>query len=231
MSARDPNAPGAIMIFAAGFGTRMGALTQDRPKPLIEVAGRPLIDYAMDMAAPMGLPIVVNTHYKSEMVAEHLAGKARISEEQPQILETGGGLKQALPLLPDAPVYTLNSDAVWAGPNPLEVLRDLWEPDRMEALVLLVALENTVGFTRPGDFSLDRSGALARSPKGLIYTGAQLSKPGRVRDTPDAVFSFNKLWDEMISEGTLFGAVYPGRWADVGTPAGITLAEEMIVDV
>ena len=130
--------PFPLMIFAAGFGTRMGALTADRPKPLLPVAGRALIDHALTAAAEAGAGrIVVNTHYLADQLADHLAGWGVVVSHEPEILETGGGLKVALPLLGPGPVAVLNSDAVWTGANPLTQLARAWDGGRMEALLLL----------------------------------------------------------------------------------------------
>lgn len=215
------------MLFAAGFGTRMGALTADRPKPLVSVAGKPLIDHALDLIAPLDLRTVVNTHYKAEMIAAHLAGREiTISDESAAILETGGGLKNALPLLGDGPVFTMNTDAVWHGPNPLPLLQKAWMPDDMDALLLCVPLQNAVGRTDTGDFTLGKDGALNRGP-GHVYTGVQIIKTDLLDEITETAFSLNLLWDKMHARGRLKGLNYPGRWADVGTPDGIALAEAM----
>ena len=132
--------PDALMLFAAGFGTRMGALTADRPKPLVEVAGKPLIDHALDLAEGVGpLRRVANAHYRADQLAAHLDGRdVALSREEPEILDTGGGLRAALPLLGPDPVFALNTDAVWSGPNPLRLLAEAWDPERMDALLLCV---------------------------------------------------------------------------------------------
>ena len=221
-----------VLLFAAGFGTRMGALTADRPKPMIEVAGRPLIDRALDIARDIAPPrIVANLHYKPQALADHLAARNVITSfEWPDILETGGGLRQALPLLGDGPVITMNPDVIWSGPNPLQMLLEAWDPDRMDALLLCLPPENTIGRIGPDDFTADASGALSRGP-GLVYGGAQILNPAGLADIPDRAFSLNILWDRMIGTGRLHGAVYPGRWCDVGRPEGIALAEGLIADV
>lgn len=221
--------PQAVMLFAAGFGTRMGELTADRPKPLIPVAGRALIDHALDLATGAGAAcIVVNLHYKAEMLVAHLADRdVALSHEVPDILETGGGLRQALPLLGDGPVFTLNTDAIWNGPNPLELARAAWDPDRMDALLVCISPDTALGYAGRGDFVPDDEGRLTRGP-GLIYGGAQIIKTGGVSSVNDRVFSLNVLWDAMLAEGRLFGLTYPGQWCDVGHPEGITIAERMI---
>ena len=221
--------PQAVMLFAAGFGTRMGQLTADRPKPLIPVAGRPLMDHALDLVSDAGIArSVVNLHYKADVLAAHLNGRGvSLSHETPDILETGGGLRKALPLLGDGPVFTLNTDAVWHGPNPLTLARAAWDPDRMDALLVCIEPEMAVGHVGRGDFVPDAQGRLTRGP-GLIYGGAQIIKTGGLADITETAFSLNLLWDRMLAEGRLFGLTYPGQWCDVGHPAGIAMAETMI---
>ena len=221
--------PQAVMLFAAGFGTRMGSLTADRPKPLIPVAGRALIDHALDLASGTGVErVVANLHYKADLLAEHLSDRnVVLSHETPEILETGGGLRQALPLLGNGPVFTLNTDAVWNGPNPLDLARAAWNPERMDALLVCIPPELAVGHTGRGDFVLDDEGRLTRGP-GLIYGGAQIIKTGGLARIRESVFSLNILWNSMLKEGRLFGLSYPGQWCDVGRPEGIAMAEQMI---
>ena len=218
-----------VMIFAAGFGTRMGALTQDRPKPLIEVAGRTLIDHALNLVSQYAPPrIVVNLHYRADQLAAHLDGRdVLLSHETPDILDTGGGLRAARPLLGDGPVLTMNSDAVWRGPNPLTHLAPLWDGARMGALLLCLPPGRALGHAGPGDFTLAPDGRLARGP-GLVYSGMQVIDPACLGDIPDRAFSLNRAWDRLAAEGRLFGAVYPGHWCDVGHPQGIALAEDML---
>ncbi len=219
--------PDAILIFAAGFGTRMGALTATRPKPLIEVGGKALLDHALDLTQDVPR-VVVNTHYRAEQIARHLQGRnVLLSHETPEVLETGGGLKQALPLLKADPVMTLNSDAVWAGPNPLDILRAAWDGTRMEALLLCVPKTRAYGHGGPGDFLTDRDGRASRGP-GDIYTGAQILRTGRLQDIDATVFSLREVWKEMIAARRLFTVTYPGAWCDVGRPEGIALAETLL---
>jgi MurNAc alpha-1-phosphate uridylyltransferase len=217
-----------VMIFGAGFGTRMRELTKSTPKPLIPVASKPLIDHALDLADARSC--VVNTHYLADQMQSHLQGRKNtvISHETPDILETGGGLKAALHLLGAAPVLTLNSDAIWSGPNPLDLLENAWQPDHMDALLLLIPLGRTIGFTRPGDFAISPSGQLSRHPEGMVYSGAQILKTDGLRTIPDLSFSLNVLWTKIQNQGRLFGLEYPGHWADVGTPEGIPLAEKLV---
>ncbi|MEK0165092.1 nucleotidyltransferase family protein [Phaeobacter sp. A36a-5a] len=219
------------MIFAAGFGTRMRHLTADQPKPMIPVAGRPLIDRALDMAREVAPTVIVaNSHYKGDILARHLAdSEVVISPEQPQILDTGGGLRQALPLLgaPDGPVYTVNPDVVWRRPNPLRLLRAAWDPERMDALLACIPIARTIGRSGGGDFHTDGDGRLQRGGD-LVYGGVQLLRTNRLAEIEETVFSLNTLWDLMAQEDRLFALEYPGHWCDVGTPEGIPLAEELI---
>ena len=218
-----PDRPGALMLFAAGFGTRMGALTRDRPKPLVQVAGRPLIDYALDLGREAGIGrIVANAHYHAEQVVAHLAPLGvPVSREASQILDTGGGLRRALPLLGPGPVYTLNPDAIWTGQNPLDELAGAWDPGCMDALLLLGEMPDR------GDFAL---GADARLTRGgsLTYLGAQIIDPAILDDFPEEVFSLNRAWDLLAARGRLFGALHRGGWCDVGTPEGVGEAERML---
>lgn len=224
--------PDSLMVFAAGFGTRMGALTAKSPKPLITVAGRTLLDHALNQADGLGLrQIVVNLHYLGDQIADHLKARPEIklSWEREQILETGGGLRQALPLLGPGPVFTLNSDAVWAGANPLRLLSDHWDATRMDALLLLAEPEAALGYGGSGDFTLAPDGRISRAgPKGLAYLGAQILNPSGLSGIAETGFSLNLLWDRMIAEGRVFGLRYPGGWCDVGRPEGIVMAETLL---
>lgn len=222
------NHPRSLMLFAAGFGTRMGALTANRPKALIPVSGRALIDHALDLADGVDIPTrVVNLHYHAEQLAAHLAGRnVALSREDP-ILETGGGLRAALPLLGDGPVLTLNTDAVWTGANPLAQLLAAWDPDRMDGLLLTLPAD---GMGVRSDFVMDAAGRLTRAKgaQGVAYLGAQIIRSDGLADFPDPAFSLNLLWDRMISDGRLFGLTHQGNWCDVGTPDGITRAEALL---
>ncbi len=221
--------PHALMIFAAGRGTRMGTLCADRPKPLIPVAGRALIDHALALAEGCD-PVVINTHYLGGQIAGHFSGhpadhRVKLSPEA-ELLDTGGGLKAALPLLGPGPVFTLNADAVWTGPNPLATLAAAWTP-QMEALLLLVPPDRACGRRGPGDFAIAPDGRLRRGGE-LIYTGAQLLRTEAVAAHRARIFSLNRVWDGMATRGTLRGALHPGGWGDVGHPAGIAAAEAML---
>ena len=227
-----PDFPFPLMIFAAGFGTRMGALTAERPKPLIPVAGRALIDHALETGQRAGVTrTVVNTHYRADQMAAHLEGRdVAISHESGQILETAGGLKAALPLLGEGPVAILNSDGIWTGANPLQELAAAWDASRMEALLLLLPLADTLAHGPKGDFRLDPDGRIHRGTGGEdhVYIGAQILHPARIAATPDAVFSLNKPWIEMIAAGTAYGLLHHGGWCDVGHPEGIAAAEALL---
>ena len=149
------------MLFAAGFGTRMGTLTATQPKPMIKVAGRPLIDHALELVRPLRpAQGVANLHYKPDLLAAHLStNDVALSFESPQILETGGGLRAALPLLGNGPVFTLNTDAVWIGPNPLDLLAKAWQPGLMDALLMCIPQNRAMGHSGQGDFVIDTEGA------------------------------------------------------------------------
>lgn len=215
-----------ILLFAAGLGTRMGHLTQDRPKALVNVAGRPLIDHALDLATG-ATPRVVNLHYKAEMLRSYLDGRDIVfSDETDCLRETGGGLRHALPLLPVNPVLTMNTDAVWRGPNPVTQLQAQWS-DEMEALLLLVPKPQVTGHKGKGDFAIDDAGRLSRAPKH-IYTGVQMIRTDTLNQITAKVFSMNVVWDQMARRGGLYGVTYDGQWCDVGQPESIPLAEAML---
>ncbi|MCI2394705.1 nucleotidyltransferase family protein [Aliiroseovarius sediminis] len=221
--------PNEAMIFAAGRGTRMGALTQTLPKPLIPVAGKPLIDHALALIDDSTIEqTIVNLHHLGDQLIDHLADRdITFSDETPRLLETGGGLKQALALLDGDDLVTLNSDAVWTGPNPVTVLLNAWNPDRMDALLMLIAPENAVGHKGQGDFLMGPDGSLRRGA-GLTYTGCQIIKTAAVAGVAQDVFSLNVVWDRLLADGRVFGIEHGGRWCDVGHPEGITLAETML---
>lgn len=221
-----------LMLFAAGFGTRMRALTVSRPKPLIEVAGETLLDRALAWAEGAGCaPVVVNVHYLGGQIISHLAGRAvTVSDECDEILETGGGLRKALPLLGQGPVMTLNPDVVWKGANPLSLLAEAWDPARMDALLLVKNRHGLPGRKGKADFTLDAEGRLSRASgdEGMVYLGAQILKPEGLQEVPDRVFSLNRLWDRMIAEGRAFAVEYGGDWCDVGSPEGLAEAEALL---
>lgn len=225
--------PHAAIVLAAGFGTRMRPLTDARPKALLPVGGRALLDRAIEAARAGGARrIVVNAHAFAEQIADHL-GALRgdpvvLSHETPTILDTGGGVARALPLLGAAPFFALNADAVWTGDAPCAELAAAWR-DGMDALLLLVPREDALAYTRPGDFFLEaggrpvRRGAAAAAP--FVYTGAQVLRPQAFAGAPDGAFSLNAVWDRAAAAGRLFAVVHCGGWVDVGTPAGLAAAE------
>ena len=218
----------AAMVFAAGKGMRMLPLTRTGPKPLIDVAGRPLIDHALDLLDRAGVTRrVVNLHVMPDQVRAHLAGRDVLYSDETDLLrETGGGLRHALPLLGGSPVLTLNADAVWAGPDPVGALLSHWR-DEMDALLLLVPKDRAIGHRGAGDFEIDATGRLRRAPSA-IYTGLQLIRTDDLAVIPEEVFSLNLVWERMLARGTLHGLMWPGTWCDVGQPDSIALAEDML---
>lgn len=218
-----------LMIFAAGFGTRMGRLTETCPKPLLQVAGKSLLDRALTLGEEATVArTVVNAHYLHERIIDHLEGHdVVVSVETPELLDTGGGLRQALPFLGTSPVFTLNPDAIWTGPNPLTALARAWKPDRMDALMMLIPPEAAGAREGRGDVELDAQGHVRRGG-ALIYGGAQLVKTESLRDIRQIRFSLNILWDRMIAKKRLFGIIHSGGWCDVGHPEGIAQAVAML---
>lgn len=220
-----------LMIFAAGRGTRMGALTRDRPKPMVEVAGRPLFDHALDLGRAAGAaPIVANIHHLRDRIEPHLIARSVVvSAETDALLDTGGGLRHALPMLGGGPVYTLNSDAVWTGPNPLCALDGAWTGG-IGALLMLVPLSRALGRAGGGDFAMDAMGRLSRGGD-LVYTGAQIIDPETLAPHPAPVFSLSEVWTRLAAADQLRGIVHPGCWADVGRPEGVAIAEDLLARV
>lgn len=230
--------PDAAMVFAAGFGTRMLPLTKSTPKPMLHVAGRPLLDYALDLVTqPQITRIVVNTHHLPEQVEGHLAGRDRVQclREMPEVLETGGGLKNALPVLGSGPILTLNSDVVFANSNPVPTLLQQWDPARMDALLTLIPIEDTVEHSGVGDFFLEEGERLVRrgdrSAAPYVYGGVQILKTDGLDEFSENAFSLNVLWDRMLADGRAFGLVHPGTWVDVGRPEGLVAAEKALANV
>ena len=221
--------PRSLMLFAAGFGTRMGALTQDRPKPLVEVAGKPLVDHALELVHEAGIAkVVANVHYRADQMEAYLVSRGvEISDERAEILETGGGLRKALSRLGAGPVFTLNTDAVWTGDNVITTLKAAWDGERMDALLALITPDQALGHTGAGDFAMAPDGSLTRG-KGYVYTGAQILVTDGLAGIAEDHFSLNRLWDQMIARGRLYGVVHRGGWCDVGRPSSIALAEGML---
>jgi MurNAc alpha-1-phosphate uridylyltransferase len=228
------------MVMAAGLGKRMRPLTATQPKPMVRVAGKPLIDHALDRLAESGVTkAVVNVHYLADVLEDHLKRRALpaviISDERESLLETGGGMVKAQGLLPD-PFFCVNSDNLWLdGPkNAFQDLSDRWDADEMDALLLLVPHKGAMNFPGKGDFHMDAVGRLRRRRSGriapYIFTGIQLVSKRLLRDAPDGPFSTNVLWDRAIEEGRLFGVAFTGRWFEVGTPQAIKPTEAALAD-
>ncbi|WP_174293319.1 nucleotidyltransferase family protein [Sphingomonas bacterium] len=234
--------PTTAMVMAAGLGKRMRPLTATRPKPLIEVAGRPLIDHVLDRLRAAGVArAVVNVHYLPDLLTAHLLQAARgleiiVSDERDRLLETGGGLVKARGLLGEAPFFVANADNLWVdGPvDALRLLASQWDDAAMDALLLLVPYARAHNHRGQGDFSIDRTGRLVRRPTGrvapFVYTGVQILSPRLLADWPLEPFSTNRMWDRAIGEGRAFGAVHEGLWFDVGTPAAIAKTEARLAD-
>lgn len=217
-----------LFLFAAGFGTRMGALTADRPKPLVQVAGQTLLAHTLALTeTPCVGPRFINTHYRADQITRALPpGITPVHE--PVILETGGGLKAALPLVGDGPVMTLNTDAIWTGANPLEELAAAWTED-MDGLLLLAPPAQATGHKGTGDFLMQNNRLTrANGADAPVYLGAQILRAERLREIPETVFSMNRLWDHLIAKHRLFGLLHDGGWCDVGHPGAIPLAEALL---
>ncbi len=233
-----PLASDTAMVMAAGMGKRMRPLTASQPKPLVRVAGKALIDHALDRLVDAGIArAIVNVHYLADALEAHVAERnvpqVVISDERSELLETGGGLIRAQPHLPD-PFFCLNADNIWLD-GPRDAFHDLsqrWDPDVMDALLLLVPHANAKNFTGPGDFHMDQIGRLKRRAPGriapFIYTGIQLISHRLLRDAPEGKFSTNILWTRAIEEGRLFGAAFTGQWFEVGTPQAIAPTEDAL---
>ncbi len=233
--------PDRAMIMAAGLGTRMRPLTDDRPKPLVMVAGRTLIDHALDRLVAAGVTLaVVNVHYKAEMVKAHLAKRhdieIRYSEEKDALLGTGGGVVKALPHFEGKPFFIMNSDTVWVEGigHALDRMLARWDPDTMDALLLLAAMTTALGFEGPGDFNMDGDGRLSRVEEGRLspfaFPGVQIAHPRLFDRAPSGGFSTNRVWDQAIAHGRLFGVRLDGVWIHVGTPDAVKQAEDFLAE-
>ena len=232
-------APNKAMVMAAGLGLRMRPLTLERPKPLIPVMGRSMLDHALDRLEEAGVAsAVVNSHYKGEMIAEHLktrtAPAITLSPED-ALLETGGGVKKALPLLGTDPVYVINADILWLdGPSPtLARLARHWNPETMDALLLLMATTKSVGYDGRGDYHMDPVGRLTRRSEmeiaPFVFAGVQIVKPELfAADTPDGAFSTNLIWDRAQEAGRLYGLAHDGLWFHIGTPDALRETEDLL---
>jgi N-acetyl-alpha-D-muramate 1-phosphate uridylyltransferase len=229
-------APTTAMVLAAGLGTRMRPLTDDRPKALVEVGGRALIDHVLDRLAEAGvMRAVVNVHWFADRLEAHLGARGRgpeivISDERDLLLETGGGLKKARPLLGDAPVLVANIDSVWIDRgDALGDLIRLWDPGRMDAALLLARREGAIGFEGDGDFFLADDGRLTfrgEAPAApFAYMGVHITRPGYADGGPEGPFSLSPLWRASAAAGRLYGCVLDGDWMHVGDPGARDEAE------
>ena len=238
----DPNAGHAplrtAMVLAAGLGKRMRPLTATRPKPMVEVAGKPLIDHVMDRLRAAGIErAVVNVHYLPDALEAHLKAQTGIeiavSDERDLLLETGGGMVKALPLIEDERFLVANSDNLWVdGPiDAIRLLASRWDDAIMDALLLVVPLARANNHRGPGDFHLDPTGKLSRRKAKVapfVFTGVQIVSRRLLRDPPAGPFSTNVLWNRAIAEGRCYGMVHQGLWFDVGTPPAIPATEAVL---
>lgn len=224
---------------AAGLGTRMRPLTDDRPKPLVTVMGRALIDHAIDRLVAAGVDrVVVNLHYKAQQLRDHLDKRRDTqilySVETDELLGTGGGVVKALPFFEGEPFFILNSDSVWVeGVTPaLTMMQRAWEPVRMDGLLLLAAMTTAMGYEGRGDFNLASDGRLSRVPElyssPFAYPGVQIVHPRLFADPPEGAFSTNLMWNRAIAKGRLFGIRLDGVWIHVGTPEARAEAERYL---
>ncbi len=229
------------MVMAAGLGTRMRPLTDTIPKPLVKVAGKALLDHCLDQLRLCGVgKVIVNVHYFADQVVDHLALGASdldvtVSDERAMLLETGGGLVKALPLITADPFYCINSDNIWIdkAQNSLKMLASNWDDRCMDALLLIVPRARAFSHNGQGDFFLADDGQLQRrgthETAPFVYTGIQYISHRLLRDAPQGPFSTNILWDRAIAEERLFGLVHEGEWFDIGTPAAIAPTEARLM--
>ncbi len=226
------------MVMAAGHGTRMMPLTRDRSKAMVEVDGRPLIDHMLDRLAEAGVKrAVVNVHAHADHLEAHLKARTAgpeiiISCERDGLLETGGGLVKALPLLGEAPVLVCNIDAVWSEFTPvIDALYQAWDPDEMDDLLLVAPKPRQLGYPGLGDFDMDRDGRLSwkTGEKAFwIYAGVEIFTPARAAGFPPEKFSRTKIWQKSIDRGRVFGLPIPGYWMHVGDPETRGVAEKIL---
>lgn len=239
----DAPVPETAMVMAAGLGKRMRPLTAMRPKPLVRVAGKPLIDHAFDRLRAAGVRrAVVNVHYLADAMEAHLKHRVKgieiaVSDERAKLLETGGGLVKARDLIGDKPFVCVNSDNLWVdGPvDSIRLLSHMWDDARMDALLLVVPLAHAQSHGGQGDFHLDAQGRITgrRKPGRLapfVFTGVQILSPRVIADWPEGAFSTNLFWNRAIEAGRAYGVVHQGLWFDVGTPGAIPLTEAVLAD-
>ena len=225
------------MVLAAGLGTRIRALSGDKPKPLVDVAGKPLVDWSLDLLAAGGVSrAVVNIHYKAEQIEAHLASRLKpgiiFSDERGELLETGGGLMKATPHLGEGPVFCTNTDAILDDQTGeiIRRLRRAWQDDEMDGLLLLVPIEQTSGYDGQGDFSLGADGRVARDGDGprYVFTGLQIIHPRLWAGEPVTKQSTRVFCDKAMAAGRLYGLLYEGRWMHVGDPEGHRAATDYL---
>jgi N-acetyl-alpha-D-muramate 1-phosphate uridylyltransferase len=227
------------MVLAAGLGKRMWPVTATIPKPLVKVGGRTLLDHALDRLDQAGTATaVINVHYLADLVEAHVRQRRRprivISDERGELLETGGGVKKALPLLGSEPFVLLNSDSLWIEGQQANLVRlgQAWDAGRMDILLLLAGLTASIGYEGRGDFVMDPNGRLMRRGERqvapFVYAGVAILKPQLFADTPSGAFSLNLLFDRAIAAGRLYGLRLNGQWLHVGTPESIAAAEESL---
>ncbi|MGB7692368.1 MAG: nucleotidyltransferase family protein [Pseudolabrys sp.] len=239
MSASGEITPRCAMVLAAGLGTRMRPLTDTMPKPLVKVAGKPLIDHVLDRLAEAGVEkAVVNVHHFAEQLIGHLAQRARpriaISDERGLLLGTGGGVRKALPELGEGPFFHINSDTIWidgAKPN-LARLADTFDSEAMDTLLLLAPMKGSIGYSGHGDFAMAPDGRLTRrgdrDTVEFVYSGAAILRPALFIDAPEGEFPLTDMFDRATKKGRLFGLPLDGLWMHVGTPAAVNKAEGAI---
>jgi MurNAc alpha-1-phosphate uridylyltransferase len=239
MTASKSWRPEAAMVLGGGLGKRMLPLTKDIPKPMVRLKGRTLIDHVLDRIAVAGVRrAVVNVHYCADMLEAHVKQRKQpeilISDERQQLLDTGGGVTKALPLLGKEPFLIHNSDSVWiegVGSN-LERLFSFWNPDSMDSVMLLASAATSLGYDGSGDFAMDKDGRLIRRGERqmapFVFTGVSIAHPRMFEAAPQGPFSMNRLWDAAIDNGRLFGIRLDGLWMHVGTPEALIEAERWI---
>ncbi|MCG6207563.1 nucleotidyltransferase family protein [Rhodopseudomonas sp. HC1] len=228
--------PSRAMVLAAGFGLRMRPLTDNMPKPLVRVAGKPLLDHVLDRLADAGVTeAVVNVHYLPDQIIDHVATrtspKVTISDERDAVLGTGGGVVKALPLLGDAPFYHLNADTLWIdGVQPnLDRLAAAFDPARMDILLLMAPTAGSIGYAGKGDFAMAPDGTLRKRKENevtpFVYAGVAIINPAIFADAPQGEFSLTAMFDRAAEQGRLFGLRLEGVWMHVGTPEAVAAAE------
>ncbi|MBO6900963.1 MAG: nucleotidyltransferase family protein [Rhizobiaceae bacterium] len=229
--------PDKAMVLAAGLGKRMRPITERIPKPLVPIAGKPLIDWGLDALANAGVgEAVVNVHYLAPLLIAHLQGRAsprvRISDESEELLDSAGGIVGALPWLGTLPFFVLNADTFWVGGDEnLAELGLAWDDARMDILLMLADLDHSTGHSGRADFLLAQDGRLSRAggaPDGLIYAGAAIVNPGIFAGAAAEPHSLNLYFDRAIAEGRLYGHPMRGHWITVGTPDAIATAEAAV---